>query len=88
MITTCGKKIESEQDQITGLDTRLKEIDKTLCSRISPLQVRGREQKIVEPRSQLKAVIYFLGELMAAIIIAVFAVEMMKKLGVHETTFM
>ena len=86
MITNYGKKMEEVQNQVTSLDSRLKEIDKMLCSRVDPsLRRRGGLDRTV-PRSQWKAVLYFFGELLVAVTFAVVAIEIMKRFGLHGTT--
>ena len=85
MITNYGKKMEKVQNQVASLDSRLKEIDRMLCSHVDPsLGRRGGLDRTV-PRSQWKAVLYFLGELLVAATFAVVAIKIMKRFGLHRT---
>ena len=51
MITNYGKKMKEVQHQVTSLDSRLKEIDRMLCSRVDPSLRRrgGLDRTYLEP---------------------------------------
>ena len=85
MITNFGKELKEFQHRVSNLDSRLTEMDKTLCSHVDPPPGRMGGFDRTALRSQWKALLRLFGELLVAATFAVVAIEIMK-FGFHGAT--